>query len=403
MSNCDDEMKELERLLEESKASSRARTPLDIEMPPLAETPLEAPPPAAPPEVDEASESPAEDSALAVRAPSALLRMETEPTPEATTPEATTLEATTPEATTSEVPITEAPAAEVPTTEVLAAEVLASEAPTTEVPMLEESALEELEPEELSPEASTLDELLPEELLEEVSTPEAATHKEPALQLPEEERPQAAAPREAFVSSWPARQHVSPAVLALDSIEADDTFRLSQKDDSISALAVELSRLGQLMPIDVRMLPSGRFQVIVGFRRVEALRFLHRNKVVARIHMDLSDTDAWLLALASSLYAAPASRASLVALKNRLEEAGQLQPVLRDMLECALHPAKEASLEEVEAEELAREVAMRMAALNQDLSLVADVFLDLEPSQRVMLLKQLRYASAMVSYLERLE
>jgi len=59
--------------------------------------------------------------------------------------------------------------------------------------------------------------------------------------------------------------------------------------------------------------------------------------------------------------------------------------------------------EEVDADELAMDVAMRMAAINRDLSLVADVFLDLEPAQRVMLLKQLRYANDMVAYLERLE
>ncbi|MCL2626818.1 MAG: hypothetical protein FWD46_08425 [Cystobacterineae bacterium] len=59
--------------------------------------------------------------------------------------------------------------------------------------------------------------------------------------------------------------------------------------------------------------------------------------------------------------------------------------------------------QEVDADELAMDVAMRMATINQDLSLVADVFLDLEPEQRAMLLKQLYYACDMVAYLERLK
>ncbi|MCL2179336.1 MAG: hypothetical protein FWC28_01300 [Proteobacteria bacterium] len=59
--------------------------------------------------------------------------------------------------------------------------------------------------------------------------------------------------------------------------------------------------------------------------------------------------------------------------------------------------------EEVDADELAMDVAARMAVINQDLSLVADVFLELEPQQRAMLLKQLRYASDMVAFLERLK
>jgi ParB-like chromosome segregation protein Spo0J len=223
---------------------------------------------------------------------------------------------------------------------------------------------------------------------------------------PKEATPKALASAEVFVSSWPARQYVSPSSLPMDRIETDNTFRLRKKDDRISTLALDLARLGQLTPIDVRLLPSNRFQVIAGFRRVEALRLLRRGKVIARIHMDLSDTDAWLLALASSVHTTPTSRASLKELQKSLEEAGQLKPVLRDMLERALTPsalAQAASSDEVDADELAIDVAMRMAALNQDLSLVADVFLDLEPSRRVMLLKQLRYANDMLSYLEGLE
>ncbi|MCL2011603.1 MAG: ParB N-terminal domain-containing protein [Cystobacterineae bacterium] len=235
---------------------------------------------------------------------------------------------------------------------------------------------------------------------------ETAPQEEALSGAEEKQAFEAAVVDEAFVSSWTARQHVSPASLDLECIELDETFRLRKKDESISALAVELARLGQLTPIDVRLLPSNRFQLITGFRRVEALRFLLRDKVVARIHMDLSDTDAWLLALASSIHATPASKAALMELQNALEKTGKLRPVLRDMLERALisgaGDTAEAS-EEVDADELAMEVAMRIAALNQDLSLVADVFSELEPSKRAMLLKQLRYANEMLAYLERLK
>ena len=43
-----------------------------------------------------------------------------------------------------------------------------------------------------------------------------------------------------------------------------------------------------------RSKPPDRFQVISGFRRVAALRFLQRDQVLARLHADLSDEDALL-------------------------------------------------------------------------------------------------------------
>ena len=365
MSNCDEGMKELERLLEEAKASAKARAAI--------------PPEEAPPEgeaLPEAKTLPADEAP-----PAAEALPEEEALPEAEIlPE-------------EEIPM-EAEILEEEDEALLEADIL----PEAEMPEAKASALA------FRPPASLL-------VVDKASLEAGPASEETALPsealLPPAQASRTVVLAQAFVSSWPTRQQVLPVEVALDSIEEDDTFRLRKKDDSISALAAELSRLGQLEPVELRPLAAGRFQLISGFRRIEALRFLHKDSVVARIHLDLSDTDAWLLALASSLHTRPVSPAALLELKKTLEETGQMQPVLRDMLECALapcaSPAKEASSEEVDADELAMDVAMRMAVINQDLSLVADVFLDLEPSQRVMLLKQLRYASDMVAFLERLE
>jgi acetylglutamate kinase len=64
--------------------------------------------------------------------------------------------------------------------------------------------------------------------------------------------------------------------------------------------------------------------------------------------------------------------------------------------------APEGVEEEIDADELAADVAQRLGALNQDLSLLADVFAALDESRRAELLMQLRYSSDLVTYLENL-
>jgi hypothetical protein len=74
------------------------------------------------------------------------------------------------------------------------------------------------------------------------------------------------------------------------------------------------------------------------------------------------------------------------------------------MLEKAL--ATESSLgpevieEEVDADELAADVTTRLGDINQDLVLLAEVFGELDGERKSELLKQLRYSSELVTFLE---
>ncbi|HZH03047.1 MAG TPA: GTPase, partial [Myxococcaceae bacterium] len=145
-----------------------------------------------------------------------------------------------------------------------------------------------------------------------------------------------------------------------------------------------------------------------GFRRVAALKFLQRDRVLARIHADLSDEDALLMALAASIHSAPASHEELEGVKARWEAQGLLSAAARDMLDKALQPedmlapetVNEDGVEEVDADDLADQLTLRIAEVNQDLSALADAFGDLEEKRRDALLEQLRYASDLVAYLE---
>jgi ParB family chromosome partitioning protein len=193
------------------------------------------------------------------------------------------------------------------------------------------------------------------------------------------------------------------ATISLEQVAEDTTFQI-RSEGEISKLATDVARLGQLFPVDVRPLGPDRYQIICGFRRVAALRFLKRDKVQARIHTELSDEDALLLALASAIHASPVSREELEAKRAELEAQGRLSTATRDMLEKALATedtlAPESVEEEVDADELAADAAQRLGALNQDLSLLADVFNSLDESRRAELLMQLRYSAELVAYLE---
>jgi ParB-like chromosome segregation protein Spo0J len=201
------------------------------------------------------------------------------------------------------------------------------------------------------------------------------------------------------------RSPVAPAHIPLERIDEDTTFLLRPLGD-LSNLATDLARLGQLFPVDVRFRPPDRFQVVCGFRRVAALRFLKRDRVLARLHTDLSDEDALLMALATAIHGAPVEREHLEAKRAQLEAEGRLTPIARDMLEKALATedslAPETVEEEVDADELAATATQQLAELNQDLAMLADVFADLDETRKAELLNQLRYSSDLVAYLERL-
>jgi hypothetical protein len=196
--------------------------------------------------------------------------------------------------------------------------------------------------------------------------------------------------------------HMTTTHLPLEQLDEDTTLRIRPEGD-VSALARDLARLGQMFPVDVR--PRGeRYQLISGFRRVAALRFLQRDRVLARVHTDLSDEDALLMSLAAAIHGAPVDAETLAAKRDELEAAGRLSAAARDMLGKALETedglAPEGVEEEVDADELAADAAQRLGELNQDLSLLADVFAALDEARKAELLMQLRYSADLVAYLE---
>lgn len=202
------------------------------------------------------------------------------------------------------------------------------------------------------------------------------------------------------------RHFSAPALLPLERLSSDETFRIRSEAEleDVTALATDIARLGQLFPIDVRLVAPDTIQIVTGFRRVAALKFLQREKVMARLHTELSDADAMLMAIASAIHSRSVSADALRTVQEQLESQGKLIPAARDMIAKALATDDELSPEnveeEVDADELASDVTMRLSQCNQDLSLLADVFDQLDDEKREALLTQLKYSIDLVAFLE---
>lgn len=247
-----------------------------------------------------------------------------------------------------------------------------------------------------------------------------------------------------------APAHATGAVIfvPIEEIADEGQFRLRPPGD-VTVLAASIGRVGQLEPVELRPLPGApegesRWQLVAGFRRLEALRLLQRDRVLARVHQALPDEDAWAVALVQGLTGEPLAEAELLALRGRVETDGlapwaaelieearlraplpaEVRERFHEFLEGPLPPARAdeegeepapprrtatstapaggpgEEVEEVFAEDFARDLALRMAGLNQDLATAYGAWKDLPADGRRLLLVQARYVADLLPYLE---
>jgi len=258
----------------------------------------------------------------------------------------------------------------------------------------------------------------------------------------------------------PTPLHATGAVVfvALEEIAADEAFRL-RPDGDVTQLATSLGRLGQLSPIELRPWPAAggegpRWQVVSGFRRLAAARLLARERLLARLHRQLSDEDAWGLALGEALLHEPLTGDELEALRDQLRASGRApwaeelvdEALVRAPVAAALRerfydyltgggappPARaaedgpdaedaspgpgaapedpvdsagptaeqEPGEVEVTAEELVADLVGRLSALNQDLATAFEAWEDLPREGRRRLIEQARYVMQLFPFME---
>jgi ParB family chromosome partitioning protein len=219
----------------------------------------------------------------------------------------------------------------------------------------------------------------------------------------------------------------------IEEIAADATFRLREPGD-VAELAVSIGRLGQLFPVDLRPLSPGapdgegkRWQVVAGFRRMEALRLLQRERVLARVHPVLGDPDAWALALAAPLFEEPWTAAELDAIAGKVRaslpwaepvlaarrkraapatapgsRAATREPAADAQRKAAAEPARAPAAEAApDKATFARQLAVRAYDLNRELAAAFEGWPSLPPEGRALVLTQLRYLARLLPMLER--
>jgi len=125
----------------------------------------------------------------------------------------------------------------------------------------------------------------------------------------------------------------------LARIGEDTTFRLRHPGD-VSSLARSIAQAGQLFPIEVRQVGDA-YQPITGFRRLAALKILFRDRVLVRVHAELADDAAALVAAADALDNAPLERADLLEMRDRYRAMGWSTPALEELITRALEKADE--------------------------------------------------------------
>ncbi len=227
-----------------------------------------------------------------------------------------------------------------------------------------------------------------------------------------------------------APAHATGAVefVRLADIADDDAFRLRDEGD-VSDLATSIGRLGQLVPIELRLRPGAgddgpRWQVVSGFRRLSALRMLHREEALARVHGDLPDEDAWALAASQALLTEPLGAVELETARERLRAAGAadwaddlvddaqvrapVAPELRERFHAFLRgePDPEAAAAapdgtvEMTPEEIVDDLLRRLYEINVDLAAAWEAWADLAPEGKRQIVEQARYIYDLFPFLE---
>lgn len=75
-------------------------------------------------------------------------------------------------------------------------------------------------------------------------------------------------------------------------------------DGDVEGLAASIARDGQIVPVILDRMPTGRYRIVDGRRRVAAMRSLGREAITADVHEQLSDADLTRLAVVGNLHRA---------------------------------------------------------------------------------------------------
>jgi ParB family transcriptional regulator, chromosome partitioning protein len=117
-----------------------------------------------------------------------------------------------------------------------------------------------------------------------------------------------------------ARQSKRLIELPLDQIVESERLKLRQDLPDIEVLAADIAARGQTTPAFVRPLGDGKYELISGYRRFNALEHLGHDTILARVYEDLSEEDAEQLAISENLQRQDLSELENARICLRLQE-----------------------------------------------------------------------------------
>jgi len=120
-------------------------------------------------------------------------------------------------------------------------------------------------------------------------------------------------------------------LLSISNLNTRRDLEAGQEDASIQDLALNIQEKGLLQPITVRQLPGGKYEVIIGQRRLLACQKIGYDPVPCLIRDNLDDTDAIAISLIENVHRAdmnPLDKAR--ALKQLYDRHGTYEEVARE-------------------------------------------------------------------------
>lgn len=120
-------------------------------------------------------------------------------------------------------------------------------------------------------------------------------------------------------------------LLSVSNLNTRRDLDAGQEDSSIQDLALSIQEKGLLQPITVRQLPGGKYEVIIGQRRLLACQKIGYDPVPCLVRDDLDDTDAVTISLIENVHRAdlnPLDKAQ--ALGQLYDRCGSYEKVARE-------------------------------------------------------------------------
>lgn len=120
--------------------------------------------------------------------------------------------------------------------------------------------------------------------------------------------------------------------ISLELIAEDSAFQFREEEGLLKDLVESIQRVGQKVPLKVRPLEEGRYQLVYGFRRLQALKELRRETAWVIIHRGLSEEEAFKERFAENSEREPYTPYEWIMVCRQLEAKGYSRGKIAELI-----------------------------------------------------------------------